>query len=339
MPHNPPHGRVSPLCYLLAFPPHRMNPIARDRRAREHAQRMERTPRKAARAAKEAFENQETTTFGSDDDGETDSNDEEGEEEAEEEQPLVQELSEYELQRQRNMAENHSKLQMLGLAKPHGKTSTPPRPSPLGAPSAGASSSGAASSRKRKSTADPDADPSSEEDEDEEDEEEVDEDAEFEEDAASSSTAPTPRARNVEKRRLALALPPLAPHPSTPQSRGVLTACSFNGRPLGHRGATARTPERLSLDDEQRRKAAALFRALDGQAPAGAGAAAEPPPTQLLGLAELGRCVAGLGLELADHDVRDMIEYFSTSGGGGLSFDDFLRMVQQLPANVLDVGS
>ena len=84
-------------------------------------------PRAARQAATEALSRlgqSSAPDLGSDDDGETESDD--GEEAQEEEQQLATEplpLTEYELQRQRNIAANQSVLESLGLA---GKT-------PLGA--------------------------------------------------------------------------------------------------------------------------------------------------------------------------------------------------------------
>ena len=84
-------------------------------------------PRAARQAATEALSRlgqSSAPDLGSDDDGETESDD--GEEAQEEQQQLATEplpLTEYELQRQRNIAANQSVLESLGLA---GKT-------PLGA--------------------------------------------------------------------------------------------------------------------------------------------------------------------------------------------------------------
>ena len=84
-------------------------------------------PRAARQAATEALSRLGQSSgpdLGSDDDGETESDD--GEEAQEEQQQLATEplpLTEYELQRQRNIAANQSVLESLGLA---GKT-------PLGA--------------------------------------------------------------------------------------------------------------------------------------------------------------------------------------------------------------
>ena len=92
----------------------------------------------------------------------------------------------------------------------------------------------------------------------------------------------------------------------------------------------------LELDDAQRRRAAARFRWLRGES-AGA-TAAEPPASARLTRPQLAQALSSLGLDVGERDVSDMLSCFDSGGGGGegLSFADFLRLVQQLPSSVLD---
>jgi len=273
-------------------------------------------PRAARQAATEALSRLgqgSAPDLGSDDDGETESDD--GEEAKEEQQPATEPLplTEYELQRQRNIAANQSVLESLGLA---GKTplgaaasssSQRARKSPQDAAAAAAAKAAKAVSRKqprRGVNADPDHDPdapSDDEDEDAEDE------AEGRSDASTASMTPSHRGKR--------------------------------------RAGAADSPATVELDDAQRRRAAARFRSLRGES-AGA-AAAEPPPSARLTRPQLARTLSALGLEVSEHDVSDMLSFFDSGGGGGaggesqshvagLSFADFLRLVQKLPSSVLD---
>ena len=100
---------------IRALPPPNEQSVA------ELPSNMPRAPRKAATDALSRPGQASTPDLGSDDDGETESDD--GEEVREDQQPATEPLTEYELQRQRNIAANQSVLESLGLA---GKT-------PLGA--------------------------------------------------------------------------------------------------------------------------------------------------------------------------------------------------------------
>ena len=102
------------------------------------------------------------------------------------------------------------------------------------------------------------------------------------------------------------------------------------------RAGAADSPAAVELDDAQRRRAAARFRWLRGES-AGA-TAAEPPPSARLTRPQLTLALSSLGLDVGERDVSDMLSCFDSGGGGGegLSFADFLRLVQQLPSSVLD---
>jgi len=264
-------------------------------------------PRAARQAATEALSRlgqSSAPDLGSDDDGETESDDGE---EAQEEQQLATEplpLTEYELQRQRNIAANQSVLESLGLA---GKTplgaaasssSQRARKTPQSAAAAKAARAAKVASRKqprRGVNADPDHDPNApSDDEDEEDEEDDDSRS----DASTASTTPSHRSKR--------------------------------------RAGAADSPAAVELDDAQRRRAAARFRWLRGES-AGA-TAAEPPPSARLTRPQLTLALSSLGLDVGERDVSDMLSCFDSGGGGGegLSFADFLRLVQQLPSSVLD---
>lgn len=283
---------------------------------------MPRAPRKAATDALSRLGQASTPDLGSDDDGETESDD--GEEVREDQQPATEPLplTEYELQRQRNIAANQSVLESLGLA---GKTplgaaasssSQRVRKTPQATAAAAAAKAAKAVSRKqprRGVNADPDHDPDAlsgdAEDEDAED------DAEDRSDASTASMTPS----HGSKRR----------------------------------AGAADSPATVELDDAQRRRAAARFRILRGEsvrgesALPGAFAAMEPPPSARLTRPQLALTLSALGLEVSQHDVRDMLSFFDSGGGGGaggesqshgagLSFADFLRVVQKLPSSVLD---
>ena len=284
-------------------------------RSTDHAGRN--MPRAARQAATEALSRLGQTSaqdLGSDDDGETDSDD--GEEVREEQQPATEPLplTEYELQRQRNIAANQSVLESLGLA---GKTplgaaasssSQRARKSPQDAAAAAAAKAAKAVSRKqprRGVNADPDHDPDAPSDDAED--EDAEDDADGRSDASTASMTPSHRGKR--------------------------------------RAGAADSPATVELDDAQRRRAAARFRSLRGES-AGA-AAAEPPPSARLTRPQLARTLTDLGLEVSEHDVSDMLSFFDSGGGGGaggesqshvagLSFADFLRLVQKLPSSVLD---
>ena len=102
------------------------------------------------------------------------------------------------------------------------------------------------------------------------------------------------------------------------------------------RAGAADSPAAVELDDAQRRRVAARFRWLRGES-AGA-TAAEPPPSARLTRPQLTLALSSLGLDVGERDVSDMLSCFDSGGGGGegLSFADFLRLVQQLPSSVLD---
>ena len=274
-------------------------------------------PRAARQAATEALSRlgqASAPDLGSDDDGETESDD--GEEAKEEQQPATEALplTEYELQRQRNIAANQSVLESLGLA---GKTplgaaasssSQRARKSPQDAAAAAAAKAAKAVSRKqprRGVNADPDHDPDAPSDDAED--EDAEDDADGRSDASTASMTPSHRGKR--------------------------------------RAGAADSPATVELDDTQRRRAAARFRSLRGES-AGA-AAAEPPPSARLTRSQLARTLTDLGLEVSEHDVSDMLSFFDSGGGGaagwesqshaaGLSFADFLRVVQKLPSSVLD---
>jgi hypothetical protein len=263
-------------------------------------------PRAARQAATEALSRlgqASALDLGSDDDGETESDDGE---EVKEQQPATEPLplTEYELQRQRNIAANQSVLESLGLA---GKTPLVAVASSSSQRARKTSAAPKAVSRKqprREVNADPDHDP---------DAPSEDEDEDAEDDASSRSDASTAS--------------------MTPSHRGK------------RRAGAANSPATVELDDTQRRRAAARFRSLRGES-AGA-AAAEPPPSARLTRPQLALKLSALGLEVSEHDVSDMLSFFDSGGGGGaggesqrhaagLSFADFLRLVQKLPSSVLD---
>ena len=93
---------------IRALPPPNEQSVA------ELPSNMPRAPRKAATDALSRPGQASTPDLGSDDDGETESDD--GEEVREDQQPATEPLTEYELQRQRNIAANQSVLESLGLA-------------------------------------------------------------------------------------------------------------------------------------------------------------------------------------------------------------------------------
>lgn len=281
--------------------------VAVGRAARVGAQHMPRAARQAATEALSRLGQSSAPDLGSDDDGETESDD--GEEAQEEEQLATEPLplTEYELQRQRNIAANQSVLESLGLA---GKT-------PLGAaassssqrarktPQAAAAAKAARAARaakvanrkqpRRGVNAEPDHEPNAtSEDEDEDDEDDDDSRS----DASTASTTPS--------------------------------------RHRKRQAGAADSPAAVELDAAQRRRAAARFRWLRGES-AGA-TAAEPPPSARLTRPQLALALSSLGLDVGERDVSDMLSCFDSGGGGGegLSFADFLRLVQQLPSSVLD---